>query len=61
MIINDNFAIVEGIRNAMTHFYQSMVVEKPKKSLSLSHIGAHQGGYWIPISREKIGHIPKSR
>ena len=25
------------------------------------HKGAHQGGYWIPISREKIGHISKSR
>ena len=24
-------------------------------------IGAHKGGYWIPLSREKIGHIPESR
>ena len=23
--------------------------------------GAHQAGYWIPISHEKISHIPKSR
>ena len=23
--------------------------------------GAHQGGYWIPAPRDKIGHIPKSR
>ena len=31
----------------------------PKKAFIFS--GAHQGGYWIPISREKIGHIPESR
>ena len=24
-------------------------------------MGAHQGGYRIPISREKTGHIPGSR
>ena len=34
--------------------------------MSLSFIsplfhGVHQEGYWIPISREEIGYIPKSR